>query len=120
MCWKRGMIDSRGNMIISPSYPNWPLAVPAKTYIVCTSGCGSRKCVIDEEGRIVVPIQSLGGAYRIYDRQIERFGLYSSSGEELLPFEFDFMNIWDTLDYIAVCKGGEWYYVNQHGERVLL
>lgn len=51
----------------------------------------------------------------------KRRGLYSSSGEELLPIEFEWID-WrgDTLDYIAVRKNDEWYYVNSCNERVLL
>lgn len=67
-------------------------------------------------------IQSWNGAFRVYDHKLRRYGVYSSSGEEILPIEFEDISMaWgDTLDYTAVCKNGEWYYVNSRNERVLL
>lgn len=132
--WEYGVIDSCGNIVIPPYYSNNLSQGPDRTYIATwphpTDGESGLMCpiegVIDEAGHVVIPFRnwqiiSFGRAFRIYDRQLKRYGLYSSSGEELLPFDFDHIdNLGDTLDYIAVCKKREWYYVNQRGERVLL
>lgn len=125
--WKYGIIDCADNIVVPKIYP-----MPLKGGI---NGCYQAahaehldwkiNGIIDESGNEIIPFRNWGmirccGAYRIYDFEKLRFGLYSSSGEELLPFEYEKMYIGDTLDYIAVCKDGEWYYINQHGERVLL
>ena len=48
------------------------------------------------------------------------YGLCSMTGKTILPCEYSYIDIGDTLDYIAVCKHGEWYYINSRNERVLL
>ncbi|WP_462373407.1 WG repeat-containing protein [Alistipes shahii] len=130
--WEYGVIDSCGNIVIPRCYSNNLFQGHDRTYIATWPNliCGGFMCpiegIIDEAGHVVIPFRnwqiiSFGRAFRIYDRQLKRCGLYSSSGEELLPFEFDHIdNLGDTLDYIAVCKKREWYYVNQRGERILL
>lgn len=131
-----GIIDRNGNTLVPLIYYERPSCGPDKTYIAYLPYVKYEKGdssymgytvtgVIDEAGYVVIPFRnwqifSFGRAFRIYDRQLKRYGLYSSSGEELLPFEFDHIDIGDTLDYIAVCKKREWYYVNLRGERVLL
>ncbi len=35
----------------------------------------------------------------------------------IIPCEYDSINVRDTLGYIAVCKGVEWYYINSGNER---
>lgn len=124
---KYGVIDCHGNVIIPCIYNNkW--SGPVKTQIVYTPiGNSKTLFVVDETGRVVLPprdwlIQSWNGAFRVYDCELRRYGVYSSSGEKILPFEFDDIDMhWgDTLDYIAVRKDGEWYYVNSRNERVLL
>jgi len=129
--WSYGVIDCQGNEIIPCVYPNslWP--GPARTYIAEIPSevgyDGFVSGVVDETGRIVLPFKNwlieksrFIGVYEVYDPVLERWGLYSSSGEEILPFEFECLNVGDTLDYIAVCKDNEWYYVNSRNERVLL
>ena len=41
-------------------------------------------------------------------------------GEFLVNQGDKYIHIGDTLNYIAVCKNGEWYYIDQLGKRVLL
>jgi len=134
--WSYGVIDCLGNEIIPCIYPNHLEPGPARTYIVETPDTnygkgevaymGKVTGVIDETGRIVLPfrnwrIQSTSiGVFRVYDCVLERYGLYSSSGEEILPFEFEELDVGHTLDYIAVRKDNEWYYINSRGDRVLL
>jgi len=134
--WIYGVIDCQGNEIVPCVYPR-PLQLgPARTYIVKTPATnygkgevaymGKVSGVVDETGRIVLPFRNWEiwntstDVFRVYDRVLKRCGLYSSSGEEILPFEFECLNVGDTLDYIAVRKDNEWYYVNSRGERVLL
>jgi len=121
---RRGVIDCYGNEIVPCIYQSLAQG-PDRTYIANQSSKVSG--VVDETGRIVLPFRDWDirntyyGAFRIYDREIELCGLYSSSVEELLPLEFDRIDICgDTLDYIAVRKNGEWYYVNSRNELVLL
>jgi len=134
--WSYGVIDCLGNEIVPCVYPR-PLQLgPARTYIMETPDTNYGKGevvymgrvtgVIDETGHIVLPFRNWEiwntstDVFRVYDRVLKRCGLYSSSGEEILPFEFECLNVGDTLDYIAVCKDNEWYYINSRGERVLL
>jgi len=131
--WSYGVIDCQGNETVPCVYPNSLWRGPDRTYIVETPDTnygnnyrGRVTGVVDETGRIVLPfrdwfIQSIStDVFDVYDRLLERFGLYSSSGEEILPFEFEWWSVGDTLDYIAVRKDNEWYYINSRGERVLL
>jgi len=131
--WSYGVIDCQGNETVPCVYPNSLWRGPARTYIVETPDTnygnnyrGRVTGVVDETGRIVLPfrnwwIESTSiGVFRVYDYELERFGLYSSSGEEILPFEFEGLRVGDTLDYIAVRKDNERYYINSRGERVLL
>ena len=80
--------------------------------------------VIDESGNTILPFEFslISRYYDIYQvyRSDTQLGLYSLTGETILPCEYSDIYIGDTLDYIAVCKNGEWYYINQLGERVLL
>jgi len=136
-CWGYGVIDCQGNEIVPCVYPDFLWRGPAKTYIVKDANMmnygkgevaymGKVTGVVDETGRIVLPFRNWEiwntstDVFSVYDRVLERYGLYSSSGEEILPFEFECLNVGDTLDYIAVCKDNEWYYINSRGERVLL
>jgi len=131
--WSYGVIDCQGNEIIPCVHPNSLGSGPARTYIVDASNRNyenyDRKIVtgvVDETGRIVLPFRNWWihststDVFRVYDPELKRCGLYSSSGEEILPFEFEALDVGDTLDYIAVRKDNEWYYVNSRGERVLL
>ena len=78
--------------------------------------------VIDENGDTILPFEfSLISRCRdIYRVRTKHDGLCSLTGETILPCEYSYIHIGDTLNYIAVCKNGEWYYINQLGERVLL
>ena len=101
-----------------------------KNYIVesCTGGiypdesfCG----VIDENGNTIIPfefslISRYDDVYKVSCSDTQLYGLYSLTGETILPCEYDNVIVGDTLDYIAVCKNGEWYYINSRNERVLL
>ena len=107
------------------------------TYICKKDGCYG---VIDEAGSFIVPCKFLPNNFGRSPINARRdcwevlivpnnpnvnkwnwkYGLYSLTGEEMLPCEYEYIKIGDTLDYIAVKKDGEWYYVNRHGERVLL
>jgi len=133
-----GVIDCQGNEIVPCVYPTLLQQGPARTYIVEDANMmnygkgevaymGRVTGVVDETGRIVLPFRNwdiyrdlFADVFSVYDRVLERYGLYSSSGEEILPFEFECLYVGDTLDYIAVRKDNEWYYVNSRGERVLL
>ena len=126
--WKYGIIDCADNIVVPQIYP-MPLRGGVNgcyraEYFDPRTQC-TMEGIIDENNNEVIPfynwsIWNYDSGYRIYDREEMQYALYSSSGKELLPFEYERMEIGDTLDYIAVCKNGEWYYVNQHGERVLL
>lgn len=78
--------------------------------------------VIDENGDTILPFEFswISRCKDIYHVCKKNEGLFSLTGETILPCEYSNIYIGDTLDYIAVCKNGEWYYVNQLGERVLL
>lgn len=97
--------------------------------------CKKDECygVIDEAGAFIVPCKFRSVynwdspilAFRdCWEVKVHndnwKYGLYSLTGEEMLPCEYEQIKIGDTLDYIAVRKDGEWYYVNRRGERVLL
>lgn len=128
--WQRGkgygVIDINGNIMIPHKYRRlWRHA--DTSYIACN--CRNKYGLLASCGNELIPFKYdyLGGEMldRISAGQGGYWfvitGLYSLSGEELLPFEFNHIdNLGDTLDYIAVCKKREWYYVNQRGERVLL
>lgn len=96
-------------------------------YIVesCTGGIYPDESfygVIDEIGDTILPfefslISRYGDIYRVLTKH---YGLCSLTGETILPCEYSYIDIGDMLDYTAVCKNGEWYYINQLGERVLL
>ena len=78
--------------------------------------------VIDENGDTILPFEFswIGRRRDIYLVRTKHYGLCSLTGESILPCEYSDILIGDMLDYIAVCKNGEWYYINQGGERVLL
>ena len=78
--------------------------------------------VIDENGDTILPFEFslIGRSKDIYLVRTKHYGLCSLTGETILPCEYSYIHIGDTLNYIAVCKNGEWYYINQVGERVLL
>ena len=78
--------------------------------------------VIDENGDTILPFEFswISRCKDIYHVRKKNEGLCSLTGETILPCEYSDIYIGDTLDYIAVCKNGEWYYVNSRGERVLL
>lgn len=136
-CWRYGVIDCHGREIVPCIYPEPLRQYFNRIYIADIPRMNYRKGemaydgyvtgIVDETGRIVLPFRdwqimlATGESFRVYDRELELYGLYSSSGEELLPIEFDYIdNMGDTLDYIGVCKNDEWYYVNSRNERVLL
>lgn len=129
-----GVIDSLGQSIIPMIHP-YPFSNERKErprqgkYIIEApdpeNTDDTLNGVIDEQGQMVLPfdrwkICSYENGFKVYNRTQQCFGLYSLDGEILLPGEYEKLWLGDTLDYIAVCKHGEWYYVNQHGDRVLL
>ena len=78
--------------------------------------------VVDENGDTILPfefslISRYGDIYRVLTKL---YGLCSLTCETILPCEYSYIDIGDTLDYIAVCKNGEWYYINSRNERILL
>lgn len=48
------------------------------------------------------------------------YGFVHGLGEFLINQGDEYIHIGDTLNYIAVGKNGEWYYIDQLGKRVLL
>lgn len=51
--------------------------------------------------------------------EILRAGVFSLTGEQLVPFEYEEILLGDDPERIAVCKGGEWFFINLKNERVL-
>ena len=51
--------------------------------------------------------------------KVLRCGVFSLNGEQLIPFEYDDILLGDDPDRIAVCKGGEWFFINPKNERTL-
>ena len=82
--------------------------------------------VVDESGNTIIPFEFdniwsyYHNSYNVCHYDTDKSGLYSLTGETILTCEYDNVIVGDTLDYIAVCKNGEWYYVNRRGKRVLL
>lgn len=60
-------------------------------------------------------------SWRVYrgKRKLGKYGLLSSSGEVLVPFEYDRIIYWDDKERIAVNKGNEWFFINSKNERTL-
>ena len=78
----------------------------------------SKGCYLSLDTHKVLSEPVINGRRITQKGNMPKFGLYPSDGEQILPFEYE--HIGDTLDYIAVCKNGEWFYINKHSERVLL
>jgi len=47
------------------------------------------------------------------------YGIFSLTGEQLVPFEYDFIDLGNDPDRIAVSKSGEWFFINLKNERIL-
>ena len=47
------------------------------------------------------------------------YSIFSLTGEQLVPFEYDFIDCGNDPERIAVRKGGEWFFINLQNERVL-
>ena len=60
-------------------------------------------------------------SWRVYrgKKKPGKHGLLSSSGEVLVPFEYDRIIYWDDKERIAVNKGNEWFFINSKNERTL-
>ena len=126
---KYGAIDCRGEVKFSMSpndmfiydyyQGNYILSRYADN--INPGGCG----VVSENGRVIIPC-IYNNVKRCDDVYIARgYGsrgdlMYTAEGALILPREYEWINMGDTLDYIAVETGGEWFYVNRQGERVLL
>lgn len=120
-----GVLDCAGNCIIPQIYTQPLTKGPANTYIASAKEGAFPNGLLGSDGKILLPfrdweIESYGDVVRVYDDETECYGLYSPAEGWLMSCEYDVMDIGDTLDYIAVCKNGEWYYVNRYGVRVLL
>ena len=81
--------------------------------------------VIHENGDTILPfefslIRRYDDIYKVCRSDTQLYGLCSLTGETILPCEYSYIDIGDTLDYIAVCKDGEWYYINKRKKRILL
>ncbi len=120
-----GIMDIRGNVLLPAEYKHIKLYESDVKRVVVVDQFG-RQGVIDTDCNIVIPCQ-----YKliIYRPQLEvfkvrnqenKFGLLDENGNEILPTEYDHINIGNTygLDEIAVTKDGECYFVNSQNKRV--
>lgn len=54
-----------------------------------------------------------------HQEEILRAGVFSLTGEQLVPFEYDDILLGNDPERIAVCKGGEWFFINLKNKRTL-
>lgn len=54
-----------------------------------------------------------------HQEKILRAGVFSLTGEQLVPFEYDDILLGNDPERIAVCKGGEWFFINLKNKRTL-
>lgn len=54
-----------------------------------------------------------------HQEEVPHCGIFSLNGEQLVPFEYDDILLGDDSERIAVCKGGEWFFINLKNKRTL-
>lgn len=93
-------------------------------YIVYNYGSKSPIAgVVCEDGRSILPVEfksisMINDTYVVSGRR-NRHSLYTLDGEIIFSSVYDLFSCNNNFNYMAVCKHGEWFYVNSRGERTL-
>lgn len=111
-----GFFSLKDSMILPPQYDDIHL------YGTNLLACDEGKCVlVDKKGKFLIEepfeyIHALGDSSLLVYAN-EKFGLYSNSGKQKLPVEYDEIS-WHNDSIIRFRKGGKWGYM-RHNNRIL-
>lgn len=118
-----GIKDEKGNMVVPAQYTQMS-SIGENIGFVHIRDQSGLSGIITTNGK---PFIKCKYAYVVHKRATDtykvktlkgKFGLLDSKGKVLIPARYDYLDVTDSLDEIAVKRGGKCFFINRNGKRI--
>ena len=118
-----GIKDEKGNVVVPAQYTQMS-SIGENIGLIHVKDKDNRAGIITADGK---PFIKCKYAYVVHKRTTDtykvktlkgKFGLLDSKGKVLVPARYDYLDVTDNLDEIAVKRGGRCFFINRNGKPI--